>query len=254
MGRWIHWSTWIVLTGLLVLLVANSWTAVHTYQSMTETEIVAAQAKEQAQRQLAEQQVREGAGEGERPHKRGFFEDTPFRQVEMALREAGSQSVPLLWIAFSFWLVIELIKRFAKRFSESVRTFVRKLAGYLREQHRAIGWLSFGFAAVHSFYYLALWWFKSMQFEALLLWSGMVSMGAFLLLALWGEWLQWHERDKGARKVHWAMSFLMIGGLVVHDVGSLGKIVLVFGAFVLLYLISQGINRLNSNKLPVASE
>ena len=254
MADFIKWGTRVAVLGVFILLGWNVWLAISTYQTMNSEQIQVAQQKEEAERAQFEQQMQASGESGERPHKRGFSEASPYRELKGALKDVGGNAVILVWIALSFWLVIEAMKHFASKTTDSMRTYFRKLIAYLREHHRVIGWLAFGLTAAHSLYYLALWWFKSMQFETVLLWSGIVSFVAFLFLALWGEWLQWHGRDKNARKVHWAMSLIMVGGMLVHDFGSLGKILIIIGAFVAFYIVSQLIRRWKDSKVQVVSE
>jgi hypothetical protein len=166
-------------------------------------------------------------------------ERTPLHEMRKALEEAGEKAVPLVWIAFSFWLLVEMLRRLKGWLPESARKFGRTLVRFLREHHRVVGWLAFGFAAVHSLYYLALWVFKAVDFKAFTMWSGVAAFVPFLLLTVWGEWLQRHGRDRTARKIHWALAVVMAGGMIVHELESFGKLLLVFGAFTRLYVATR---------------
>ncbi len=253
MSMYIKWVTRTVIVLLTALLGYYVWQGVISYQSVTTAQIIEAQQKEQAQRAQFDRQMQQSEDTGERHEMRGKFNDSPVNQAIRFMRDPGSDAVHMVWFAVSFWLCVEAIKRFAPKMSDSIRQFLRKLIQFLREHHRAIGWLAFGFTSAHSIYFFAMWWFKSYDIKSLTLWSGIASFVPFLLLTIWGEWLERHGRDKSARKVHWAMAMIMIIAMVVHDFGSLGKIFILLGSFVGLYAISQLIQRYTKSKLIVTN-
>lgn len=158
--------------------------------------------------------------------------------LEDAMEETGEQAAQLMWIALSFWLTMQLIKRAGKILPPSIRTYLQQAIKWLRDYHRMIGWVALGLTLAHGIYYLYLWLTQpQVDIEAFDIWSGIAATSALILLAGWGEWLQRHGKDMLARRIHWFLALLTIVGMLIHESETFGRLFVVIMVMTILYFI-----------------
>ncbi len=165
---------------------------------------------------------------------------TNTRMLKRALMAAGSKGMEVMWIALGFWIATLFLKRFGSSVSTVTKQFGRSLVVTLRENHRILGWGAVMMSFAHSSFYTYLWWTDALRMKSMDVYTGFAAMGGMLLLAIYGEILQWKGRQHSSRKVHLFLAMVTVAGVIMHDPGSVGQLILIsgitFGVFVLFWI------------------